>query len=154
MMIKIFLVFLSKNKIYSPKHSSNTVSRAEVSISNHTILAQFCKDHQVGLVVVGPEVPLAAGSVPPVTSTHAAAFGLFLQPSDFCLPGIVDDLKAAGVPCFGPSAKAAQLEASKSFSKVFMERQGIPTARYGSFSDPQEACSFIHTSVRTEAAHI
>lgn len=35
---------------------------AEVSISNHSILAQYCKDHNVGLVVVGPEVPLAAGS--------------------------------------------------------------------------------------------
>uniref|UniRef100_A0A3P9KXC3 Trifunctional purine biosynthetic protein adenosine-3 n=1 Tax=Oryzias latipes TaxID=8090 RepID=A0A3P9KXC3_ORYLA len=93
------------------------ISNSEVSVSNHAILAQFCKDHHVGLVVVGPEAPLAAG--------------------------IVDDLTAAGVPCFGPSAKAAQLEASKSFAKAFMERHGVPTARYGSFSDPQEACSFI-----------
>lgn len=38
---------------------------AEVSVSNHAILAQFCKDHHVGLVVVGPEVPLAAGKLPP-----------------------------------------------------------------------------------------
>ncbi|XP_040888462.1 trifunctional purine biosynthetic protein adenosine-3 isoform X2 [Toxotes jaculatrix] len=96
------------------------ISNSEVSVSNHTILAQFCKDHHVGLVVVGPEVPLAAG--------------------------IVDDLTAADVPCFGPSAKAAQLEASKSFSKAFMERHGIPTARYGSFTDPQEACNYIHTA--------
>lgn len=64
------------------------------------------------------------------------------------LPGIVDDLTAAGVPCFGPAAKAAQLEASKSFSKAFMERHGIPTARYGSFTDPQEACNYIRTSVQ------
>ena len=64
------------------------------------------------------------------------------------LTGIVDDLTAAGVPCFGPSAKAAQLEASKSFAKAFMERQGIPTARYGPFTDPQEACNFIRTSVQ------
>lgn len=63
-------------------------------------------------------------------------------------PGIVDDLTAAGVPCFGPSAEAARLEASKSFSKAFMERHGIPTARYGSFTDPQEACDYIRTSVR------
>ncbi|XP_026014764.1 trifunctional purine biosynthetic protein adenosine-3 [Astatotilapia calliptera] len=96
------------------------ISNSEVSVSNHTILAQFCKDHHVGLVVVGPEVPLAAG--------------------------IVDDLTAAGVPCFGPSAKAAQLEASKSFSKAFMERHGIPTARYGSFTDPQQACHYIRTA--------
>uniref|UniRef100_A0A3Q3L5N3 Trifunctional purine biosynthetic protein adenosine-3 n=1 Tax=Mastacembelus armatus TaxID=205130 RepID=A0A3Q3L5N3_9TELE len=96
------------------------ISNSEVSISNHTILAQFCKDHHVGLVVIGPEVPLAAG--------------------------IVDDLTAAGVPCFGPTAKAAQLEASKSFSKAFMERHGIPTARYGSFTDPQKACDYIRTA--------
>ncbi|KAM6893431.1 trifunctional purine biosynthetic protein adenosine-3 [Xenentodon cancila] len=96
------------------------ISNSEVSVSNHAILAQFCKDHQVGLVVVGPEAPLAAG--------------------------MVDDLTAAGVQCFGPSAKAAQLEASKSFSKAFMERHGIPTARYGSFTDPQEACNYIRTA--------
>ncbi|XP_062236515.1 trifunctional purine biosynthetic protein adenosine-3 isoform X1 [Platichthys flesus] len=96
------------------------ISNSEVSVSNHSILAQFCKDHHVGLVVVGPEVPLAAG--------------------------IVDDLTAAGVPCFGPSGKAAQLEASKSFSKAFMERHGIPTARYGSFTDPQAACNYIRTA--------
>lgn len=59
----------------------------------------------------------------------------------------MDDLTAAGVPCFGPSAKAAQLEASKSFSKAFMERHGIPTARYGSFTDAQEACGYIRTLV-------
>ncbi|XP_053708234.1 trifunctional purine biosynthetic protein adenosine-3 isoform X1 [Synchiropus splendidus] len=96
------------------------IQNSEVSVSNHAILAQFCKDHHVGLVVVGPEVPLAAG--------------------------IVDDLTAAGIQCFGPSAKAAQLEASKSFSKAFMERHGIPTARYGSFTDPEEACNYIRTA--------
>ncbi|XP_020772721.2 trifunctional purine biosynthetic protein adenosine-3 isoform X2 [Boleophthalmus pectinirostris] len=97
------------------------ICNSEVSVSNHSILAQFCKDHHVGLVVVGPEVPLAAG--------------------------IVDDLTAAGVPCFGPSAKAAQLEASKSYSKAFMERHGIPTARYGSFTDDaEEACKYIRTA--------
>ncbi|XP_075994504.1 trifunctional purine biosynthetic protein adenosine-3 [Genypterus blacodes] len=96
------------------------ISNSEVSVSNHTILAQFCKDHHVGLVIVGPEVPLAAG--------------------------VVDDLTAAGVPCFGPSARAAQLEASKSFSKAFMERHGIPTARWGSFTDAQEACRYINTA--------
>ncbi|XP_061745528.1 trifunctional purine biosynthetic protein adenosine-3-like [Nerophis ophidion] len=96
------------------------ISNSEVSVSNHAILAQFCKDHHVGLVVVGPEVPLAAG--------------------------MVDDLTAAGVPCFGPSARAAELEASKSFSKAFMERHGIPTARYGSFTNAKEACNYIRTA--------
>ncbi|KAI5090165.1 trifunctional purine biosynthetic protein adenosine-3 [Silurus meridionalis] len=93
------------------------ISNSAVSVSNHAILAQYCKDHNVGLVVVGPEVPLAAG--------------------------MVDDLTAAGVMCFGPTAKAAQLEASKSFSKSFMDRHSIPTARWSSFTDPQKACSYI-----------
>lgn len=61
--------------------------------------------------------------------------------------GMVDDLTAAGVMCFGPSAKAAQLEASKSFAKSFMDRHRIPTARWSSFTDPQEACSYIRKYV-------
>ncbi|KAF4119149.1 trifunctional purine biosynthetic protein adenosine-3 isoform X1 [Onychostoma macrolepis] len=97
--------------------NNGKISNSEVSVSNHVILAQYCKDHNVGLVVVGPEVPLAAG--------------------------IVDDLMAAGVLCFGPSAKAAQLEASKSFSKSFMDRHNIPTARWSSFTDPEDACRYI-----------
>uniref|UniRef100_A0A8C2KHV9 Phosphoribosylglycinamide formyltransferase n=1 Tax=Cyprinus carpio TaxID=7962 RepID=A0A8C2KHV9_CYPCA len=93
------------------------ISNSAVSVNNHMVLAQYCKDHNVGLVVVGPEVPLAAG--------------------------VVDDLMAAGVLCFGPSAKAAQLEASKSFSKSFMDRHNIPTARWSSFTDPQDTCRYI-----------
>lgn len=62
-------------------------------------------------------------------------------------PGMVDDLQVAGVQCFGPSAKAAQLEASNSFSKAFMDRHGIPTGHWCSFTDPQAACSYIRTSV-------
>ncbi|CAM2096945.1 unnamed protein product [Caretta caretta] len=88
-----------------------------VLVSNHTILAQFCKDHNIGLVVVGPETLLGAG--------------------------IVDDLMSAGVRCFGPSAKAAQLETNTSFAKAFLDCHRIPTARWKAFANPQEACSFI-----------
>jgi phosphoribosylamine--glycine ligase len=55
-------------------------------------IIQFCKEKSVGLVVVGPEAPLVAG--------------------------LADDLVAAGIPTWGPSAKAAQLEGSKAFMKV------------------------------------
>ncbi|XP_010209886.1 PREDICTED: trifunctional purine biosynthetic protein adenosine-3-like, partial [Tinamus guttatus] len=96
------------------------ISNSAVSISNHAALAQFCKDQEIRLVVVGPEVPLAAG--------------------------IVDDLTAAGVRCFGPTAKAAQLESSKSFTKAFLDRHGIPTARWKSFTDPKAACTFINSA--------
>ncbi|XP_032412486.1 trifunctional purine biosynthetic protein adenosine-3-like [Xiphophorus hellerii] len=48
--------------------SCGKISNSEVSVSNHSILAQFCKDHHVGLVVVGPEAPLAAGMVDDLTA--------------------------------------------------------------------------------------
>ncbi|NWR95121.1 PUR2 protein, partial [Furnarius figulus] len=96
---------------------SGNISNSAVLVSNHTIVTQFCKDHNIGLVLVGEEALLAAG--------------------------IVDDLRAAGVRCFGPCAKAAQLASNPSLSKGFLARQGIPTARWKAFSSPQEACRFI-----------
>ncbi|NXF31715.1 PUR2 protein, partial [Nyctibius bracteatus] len=96
------------------------ISNSAVSVSNHAALAQFCRDQEIRLVVVGPEVPLA--------------------------DGIVDDLTAAGVRCFGPTAKAAQLESSKSFTKAFLDRHEIPTARWKSFTDTKAACSFINSA--------
>ncbi|NXK94266.1 PUR2 protein, partial [Formicarius rufipectus] len=96
---------------------SGKISNSAVLVSNHTIVTQFCKDHNIGLVLVGEEALLAAG--------------------------IVDDLRAAGVRCFGPCAKAAQLASNASATKAFLERHGIPTARWKAFSSPQEACRFI-----------
>ncbi|NXH85241.1 PUR2 protein, partial [Edolisoma coerulescens] len=96
------------------------ISNSAVPVSDHAAVAQFCRDQDIRLVVVGPEVPLAAG--------------------------IVDDLTAAGIRCFGPTAKAAQLESSKSFSKAFLDRHEIPTARWKAFTDPKAACSFINSA--------
>ncbi|NWW03543.1 PUR2 protein, partial [Oreocharis arfaki] len=93
------------------------ISNSAVLVSNHTIVTQFCKDHNIGLVLVGPEALLAAG--------------------------IADDLRAAGVRCFGPCARAAQLASKSSSSKAFLDRHGIPTARWKAFSNAQEACRFI-----------
>ena len=79
-------------------------------------LARLARELKVGLVVVGPEAALAAG--------------------------LADQLSAAGIACFGPSAKAAQLETSKAFSKAFLERNEIPTANYGVYdrvADAKEA---------------
>jgi phosphoribosylamine--glycine ligase len=69
------------------------------------------------LTIIGPEVPLVAG--------------------------IVDRFRRHGLPCFGPTAKAAQLEGSKSFSKSFLERHNIPTARYRSFTELDAALRYI-----------
>lgn len=81
-------------------------------------LLEFAKQHRIELTIVGPEAPLVAG--------------------------IVDRFTTAGLPCFGPSAAAAQLEGSKAFAKDFMARHGIPTAAYGNFTDIDEAIAFIH----------
>jgi phosphoribosylamine--glycine ligase len=81
-------------------------------------LLSFARDNKIGLTIVGPEAPLVAG--------------------------IVDQFTAAGLPCFGPTAAAAQLEGSKAFAKDFMARHGIPTAAYGNFTEIDEAIAFIH----------
>lgn len=60
------------------------------------------------------------------------------------IPVFLPLIPGLGIPCFGPSAKAAQIEASKEFSKEFMSRHNIPTARFRSFRDPSEACQHIN----------
>ncbi len=78
---------------------------------------RLARDERPHLVIVGPEAPLAMG--------------------------LADKLRAADIPVFGPSAKAAQLESSKGFSKDIMKACGVPTAAYGRFTDPEVAKSFL-----------
>ncbi len=80
-------------------------------------LAQFAEDNNVGLTIVGPEAPLVAG--------------------------IVDLFRERGLRVFGPSQGAAQLEGSKAFTKDFLERQKIPTADYGNFTDVDKALAYV-----------
>lgn len=80
-------------------------------------LRHFIEQEKVGLTVVGPEDPLAAG--------------------------IVDRLSGGGHVVFGPTAAAAILEASKSFAKAFMAKHEIPTADYASFDDPESAKTYL-----------
>jgi len=82
-------------------------------------LVAFAKEQHIGLAVVGPELPLTLG--------------------------LVDALTAAGIPAFGPSKAAAQLEGSKAFSKDFMARHGIPTAKYGIFQEVAPAKAFVRS---------
>jgi phosphoribosylamine--glycine ligase / phosphoribosylformylglycinamidine cyclo-ligase len=56
---------------------------------------------------------------------------------------LLDALQSAGIACFGPSSKAAQLESSKAFSKDFMKRHNIPTAAYRNFTDAAEAKKYV-----------
>ena len=80
-------------------------------------LREWALAERIGLTVVGPEGPLAAG--------------------------IVDEFRAHGLRIFGPTKAAAQLESSKAFSKAFMKRHGIPTAAYETFSDPAPAHAYV-----------
>ena len=81
-------------------------------------LIRFAKDNGVGLTVVGPEAPLAAG--------------------------IVDEFQAQGLRIFGPSRAAAELEASKVFCKDLLHSADIPTADYQVFCDPEEAIIYLN----------
>ncbi len=83
-------------------------------------LADFAESKGVALTIVGPEAPLVAG--------------------------ITDFFSARGLPCFGPSRLAAQLEGSKAYTKDFLQRHGIPTAAYGKFTDTDAAIEYIRTS--------
>jgi phosphoribosylamine--glycine ligase len=88
-----------------------------VALHSSAELIDFVRAEHIGLTVVGPEAPLAAG--------------------------IVDDFRAAGLRIFGPSRAAAQLEWSKDFAKAFMARHGIPTAAYQSFTQAAPAHDYI-----------
>ena len=88
-----------------------------IAITDVRALREWAQENKIGLTVVGPEAPLAAG--------------------------VVDEFRAHGMRIFGPTKAAAQLESSKAFSKAFMRRHGIPTADYDTFTDPAQAHAYI-----------
>jgi len=88
-----------------------------LDITDKVALRHWAHAEGVALTVVGPEAPLAAG--------------------------VVDEFRAHGLPIFGPTKAAAQLESSKAFSKAFMQRHGIPTAKYQAFTDPILAHAYV-----------
>ncbi len=94
------------------------VQNLDIAAEDLDALVAFAKDQAIGLTIVGPEAPLVAG--------------------------LVDRFQEAGLPCFGPTQGAAQLEGSKSFTKDFLQRYGIPTAAYGSFSEVEPALTYLH----------
>ena len=89
-----------------------------VPLTDLQALADFATAEKVALTVVGPEAPLAAG--------------------------IVDLFRARGLRIFGPTQAAAQLESSKAYAKSFMQRHGIPTALYGTFTDAAAAHEHVN----------
>ena len=93
------------------------IRNAPVAATDIDALLALAKEENVALTVVGPEAPLVAG--------------------------IVDRFTAAELRCFGPDARAAQLEGSKAFAKSFLERHGIPTARHAVFHDLAPALAYV-----------
>ena len=89
-----------------------------LALTAHADLIAFCRRENIAFTVVGPEAPLAAG--------------------------MVDDFRAAGLPIFGPTRAAAQLESSKDFAKAFMLRHGIPTAQYQTFENAPAAHDYVN----------
>lgn len=107
-------------KLYCAPGNPGTALIAEnvaIKVDDIDGLAEFAAEKNLGLVVIGPEVPL-------------------------CL-GAADAIRAKGIPVFGPSKAGARLEGSKDFSKHFMDKYGIPTAKYGSFDNREAAIAYV-----------
>lgn len=104
----------------------------------------FCAPGNAGISALAECVPIAAGEIEALLSfARKQAIDLtVVGPEGPLAAGIVDRFEEAGLPIFGPRRNAAELEASKSFAKEFMLRNGIPTARGRSFTDPKEAEAF------------
>ena len=93
----------------APGNAGTAAYNVEIATDDTARLVAFATDRKIDLVIIGPEVPLAAG--------------------------LADALRAAGVKVFGPSQAAAEIESSKAFSKAFMVRHNIPTARFAAFTE-------------------
>ena len=97
--------------------AQDAVCVPEIGAKDIPAIVDFAKSHEIGFAVVAPDDPLALGCV--------------------------DRLHEAGIPCFGPDAKAARIEASKVFSKNLMKKYGIPTAAYEVFDNPAKALAYL-----------
>jgi phosphoribosylamine--glycine ligase len=105
-----------RGTLYAAPGNPGIAEEAEVvalEVTDHAAVIAFCGDKAIDLVVIGPEAPL--------------------------VDGLSDSLRAAGVPVFGPSKAAAQLEGSKGFTKDLCARAGIPTAGYVRTASLEEA---------------
>jgi len=91
--------------------------RIDIDVDDFNGIADFCAEKKIDMVIVGPEVPL--------------------------VKGIVDFLSGRGIPAFGPSKKAAQLEGSKLFAKTIMEKYNVPTAGHHDFVGKKKLLEFV-----------
>lgn len=107
-------------KLYVAPGNGGTADIAEnvpIAATDIPALVQFAREHNIDLTVIGPDDPLAMG--------------------------IVNAFKVAGLKVFGPSKEAARIEASKAFAKDIMANQGIPTAKYKTFTESESAYEYV-----------
>ena len=100
-----------------------------------------------GMAGEGTCVDIAAKDIPAIVDfakAHPVDFAV-VAPDDPLVLGAVDALNAIGIPCFGPTQKAAMIEGSKVFAKNLMKQYGIPTARYEVFTDLEAALRYVET---------
>ena len=114
---KVQKVFVAPGNGGTASAAAQKMGIENLNLSDLDALADFAQNEKIHLTVVGPEAPLASG--------------------------IVDVFRTRGLRIFGPTQKAAQLESSKDFAKAFMQRHGIPTAKYQTFSDITAAHAYI-----------
>src|SRR6478609_5903430 len=95
----------------------NNIENVAIDVLDFPKLAEFAKNNNVGLTIVGPEVPLVAG--------------------------VVNYFREQSLLCFGPTKGAAQLEGSKAFTKDFLARHKIPTADYQNFTEVEPALAYL-----------
>ncbi|MEW5057862.1 phosphoribosylamine--glycine ligase [Cycloclasticus sp. 46_83_sub15_T18] len=112
---KVELVYVAPGNAGTAEEAG--LKNIDISAEDIEGLLAFAKKEQIELTIIGPEAPLVAG--------------------------IVDQFKANGLRCFGPSQLAAQLEGSKAYCKDFLARHNIPTADYQSFTEIAEASDYI-----------
>ena len=106
--------------LVAPKWGNEKEFRThKISIEDNDTIVKFAQNEKVDLVVVGPEVPLCNG--------------------------VVDALGEAGILAYGPDQQCARLEGRKAFSKDFLARHQIPTAKYGNFSEVDPALVYLET---------
>ncbi|WP_439601967.1 phosphoribosylamine--glycine ligase [Devosia sp.] len=98
--------------------TSEIAENVPVDITDHKAVLAFALANQVDFVVIGPDAPAVAG--------------------------LGDEVRAAGLLCFGPSKAAAQLEGSKAFTKQLCDEARVPTAAYGRFDNEGDALAYVH----------
>ena len=99
--------------------TENKLENVALDVSDNDALVAFAQKEDVALTIVGPEQPL--------------------------VDGVVDAFQAGGLAIFGPSAKAAQLEGSKSFTKDFLARNNIPSGSYANFTEVEPALAYVRS---------